>query len=528
MRRQIRMQMGRMAVVFVLLVALVGWTHEFVWRGITSNIYLNSVIIGTFLFGVILAFRGVYLLKYEVVAYDALREAYDDMKLDKDRRAEDPYWRHHRCLEPGIIFQKPRILGSVFDIVYDEIIRTRGLRISLETMNSLVDGIDTRLSDDRSLLSYITGILVFLGLIGTFIGLMDMVGSVGGIIGSLRSVDGGSSSAQADVFNKLITDLEAPLVGMATGFSSSLFGLFTSLTLGLISRFAAQATNALKISLETWLASASQLQANEEEAGQNVMEGGVDLRDMKRLTAAVVGITRSYGKIKDSFMATEDALRELSDSQRVHTSMLQELKVTLDVMTDTQKGMAVNQEKMYERLAFTEDLTRSLTGARDDMARLNEQSEQRHLDSHERFSAAFEKLDQRLGAAIALSEENHGRFAQEMNLSLAKTVDRLNTTLRPVAAFAASEPQDSFRQMSNTIEQSLAVGFARIARGLENGASAQDTFGDVDLRATGTDDLAFVPDPDEHPPRPRFDEAPTHAPLFARIRGMLGEQKTRK
>jgi hypothetical protein len=528
MRRQIRMQMGRMAVVFVLLVALVGWNHEFVWHGIRSNIYLNMTIIGTFLFGVILAFRGAYLLKYEIVAYDALREAYDDMKLDKDRRAEDPYWRHHRCLEPGIVFKKPRILGNVFDIVYDEIIRTRGLRISLETMNSLVDGIDTRLSDDRSLLSYITGILVFLGLIGTFIGLMDMVGSVGSIIGGLQGVNGGGGSDQAVVFNKLITDLEAPLVGMATGFSSSLFGLFTSLTLGLISRFASQAANALKISLETWLASASQLQANEEEAGQNVMEGGVDLRDMKRLTAAVVGITRSYGKIKDSFVATEDALRELSDSQRVHTSMLQALKVTLDVMTDTQRGMAINQEKMYERLVFTEDLTRSLTEARDDMTRMNDQSEQRHLESHERFSTAFEKLDKRLGAAIALSEENHGRFAQEMNLSLAKTVDRLNTTLRPVAAFAASEPQDSFRQMSSTIEQSLAVGFARIARGLEQGASADQVFDNIDLHATGTDDVAFVAEPNPESPKPRFDEAPTHAPLFARIRGMLGEQTSRE
>lgn len=515
--------MGRMAFVVLLLIALVSWNHDFVWRSITSNTYLNMTIIGTFLFGVMLAFRGVHLLKYEITAFDALREAYDDTKLDESRSQDDPYWRHHRCLEPGIVFTKPRILGNVYDIVYDEIIRTRGLRISIETMNSLIDGIDTRLSDDRSLLSYITGVLVFLGLIGTFIGLMDMVASVGGIIGGLQGVNA-NGSEQVAVFQKLISDLEAPLVGMATGFSSSLFGLFTSLTLGLISRFAAQAANTLKISLEAWLASASQLAGTEEEAGQNILEDGVDLRDMRKLTSAVVGITRSYGQIKDSFHATEEALRELSDSQRVHTSMLQELKLTLDVMTDTQRGMAMNQEQLYERLAFTEDLTRSLLTARDDMAQMQQQSNERQLVSHERFSETFEKLDRRLGAAIALSEDNHERFAHEMNLSLAKTVDRLNTTLRPVASFAARDPDASIRELTEAVEQSLAVGFARLARGLgEQGAMSDSALQDIQ-RATGTDDIALVPAEDHEPIRPNIEEAPTHAPLFARIRGMLRDQ----
>ena len=515
--------MGRMAVVVLLLIGLVTWNHEFVWRSITSNIYLNMTIVGTFLFGVILAFRGVHLLKHEVTAYDALREAYDDMKLDESRAKEDPYWRHHRCLEPGIVFTKPRILGNVYDIVYDEIIRTRGLRISIETMRSLVDGIDTRLGDDRSLLSYITGILVFLGLIGTFIGLMDMVASIGGIIGGLQGVNA-SGAEQAAVFQKLISDLEAPLVGMATGFSSSLFGLFTSLTLGLISRFAAQAANALKISLEAWLASASQIAGTEEEAGQNVMDGGVDLRSMKQLTGAVVGITRSYGQIKDSFHATEDALRELSDSQRVHTSMLQELKLTLDAMTDTQRGMAMNQQQLYERLAFTEELTRSLLMARDDMARMQQQSHEQQLAAHDRFTDTFDKLDRRLGAAIALSEDNHERFAHEMNLSLARTVDRLNTTLRPVAAFAARDPDEALERMTGTIEQSLAVGFARIARGAgEQGATSDAALHDI-RQATGTDDIALVPAGDHGPGRPGIEEAPDHAPLFARIRGMLSDQ----
>ncbi len=111
------------------------------------------------------------------------------------------------------------------------------------------------------------GLLVFLGLIGTFIGLMEMVGSVGGVIGKLNSSATSGNSTAA--MNGLLTSLEQPLRGMATGFSSSLFGLFGSLVLGLLTRIGAVASNALKHAFETWLASVTQLDgAGRDDAGQ--------------------------------------------------------------------------------------------------------------------------------------------------------------------------------------------------------------------------------------------------------------------
>ncbi|MEM6665434.1 MAG: hypothetical protein AAF638_03435, partial [Pseudomonadota bacterium] len=220
MSKRIRVETYRMIFATVAVTALIGWKHEFVWTGMTSNIYLNGTIASVFLFGLFLAFRQVFSLRNEEAGLMALQEAYDDIRFHPKRAKTDPYWRHYRCLEPGKMFVRPKIFGHVYDLTYDKLMRTKHLRISVGTMQSLVREVELRFSAERSLLGYVTGILVFLGLIGTFIGLMDVVGSVGGILGSLAGGGGGDA---ADSFTKLITVLQAPMVGMATGFSSSLF-----------------------------------------------------------------------------------------------------------------------------------------------------------------------------------------------------------------------------------------------------------------------------------------------------------------
>ncbi|MCB1507695.1 MAG: hypothetical protein KDI98_02705 [Hyphomicrobiaceae bacterium] len=260
MRKRIKNQIIKMVIAVIMVSGLVGWQFEFVWTGLTSNIYLNMTIVGMFLFGIVLAFRSALSLKNEVIALNALTEAYDDIRMGAEREADEPYWRHYRCLEPGIVFHRPRLLGHVFDLTYEKMMRARKLQLSIGTMQSLMQELNSKLADDRSMLNYVTGLLVFLGLIGTFIGLMGMVSSVGGIIGGIANMDGGDST---EAFKKLITDLQGPLVGMATGFSSSLFGLFGSLTLGLLGRFLNLATGVLRSGLEGWLAAVSEIESDE-------------------------------------------------------------------------------------------------------------------------------------------------------------------------------------------------------------------------------------------------------------------------
>jgi hypothetical protein len=274
MRQRIQRQILKMMIVLFGTLGLVAWKFEFVWTGVTSNIYLNATIISLFVFGVYLAFSSAFRLKNEELAFVALQESYDDIRFEEERVKTAPYWRHYRCLEPGIVFSKPRLLSHVFDLTYEKMMRTRQITVSIGIMQSLVSEFKTKVVEDRAMLQYVTGILVFLGLIGTFIGLMDMVGSVGGIIGSIANMDMSDPTA---AFSKLISDLQAPLVGMATGFSSSLFGLFGSLILGLMGRFLSEATGILRSGLETWLSGMANLDGETDTAEEEHREAVLDL-----------------------------------------------------------------------------------------------------------------------------------------------------------------------------------------------------------------------------------------------------------
>jgi len=122
------------------------------------------------------------------------------------------------------------------------------MSISSTMMRGILDSIATRLDEARDISRYMTGLLVFLGLLGTFWGLIVTVGSVGGVINSLK-VGGDAES----VFESLREGLAAPLSGMGISFSSSLFGLAGSLVLGFLDLQSSQAQNRFYIDLEDWL-----------------------------------------------------------------------------------------------------------------------------------------------------------------------------------------------------------------------------------------------------------------------------------
>ena len=124
------------------------------------------------------------------------------------------------------------------------------MTISQQTMRHLLDSIATRLDEARDISRYMTGLLVFLGLLGTFWGLIETVGSVGKVIEGLK-VGGDAGS----LFDTLKEGLAAPLSGMGISFSSSLFGLAGSLILGFLDLQSSQAQNRFYTDLEDWLAS---------------------------------------------------------------------------------------------------------------------------------------------------------------------------------------------------------------------------------------------------------------------------------
>lgn len=216
----------RMLVFIVLCVLVAVILYKQIVLAFFANPGLNALIAGVLAVGIIFAFRQVVRLYPEIAWVNSFRIASPGQAVP-DRR--------------------PRLLAPMAAILGGE--RTGRMAISQQTMRHLLDSIATRLDEARDISRYMTGLLVFLGLLGTFWGLIETVGSVGKVIDGLK-VGGDAGS----LFDTLKEGLAAPLGGMGISFSSSLFGLAGSLILGFLDLQSSQAQNRFYTDLEDWLA----------------------------------------------------------------------------------------------------------------------------------------------------------------------------------------------------------------------------------------------------------------------------------
>jgi hypothetical protein len=230
----------RMVVFLAIVAAACFFVFDALRNAFLANATLNGLILGVLILGIFYNFRQVALLYPEVSWMDRFR----------DTLAETEAGMHIRLPES---VDNPKLLAPMATMLSDR----RGSRFSLSalSMRSILDGIAARLDEGRELSRYNIGLLIFLGLLGTFWGLLQTVSSIGNVIGSL-SVSGGEATA---LFEHLKTGLEAPINGMGTAFSSSLFGLAGSLVLGFLDLQAGQAQNRFFNELEEWLSSVTRL-----------------------------------------------------------------------------------------------------------------------------------------------------------------------------------------------------------------------------------------------------------------------------
>ena len=216
--------------VFLILCGLIAFVlQRQILNAFLANPWLNGLIIGVLVIGIILSFHQVIRLFPEVAWVNGFRSA-------------DPELAATRA---------PKLLAPMAAMLGGE--RVERVAISAQTMRAFLDSLATRLDEARDISRYLTGLLVFLGLLGTFWGLIETVGSVGSIINGLKV--GGDADT---VFDALKEGLAAPLGGMGISFSSSLFGLAGSLVLGFLDLQTSQAQNRFYTNLEDWLATTVQ------------------------------------------------------------------------------------------------------------------------------------------------------------------------------------------------------------------------------------------------------------------------------
>jgi hypothetical protein len=281
--------------VFLMLCALVAVVlYKQIVTAFFANPGLNALIGLVLLIGTILAFRQVIRLYPEV-----------------------SWVNNFRIADPGLaIERRPTLLAPMAAILGGE--RTGRMSISQQTMRHLLDSIATRLDEARDISRYMTGLLVFLGLLGTFWGLIETVGSVGKVIDGLKV--GGDAGA---LFDTLKEGLAAPLGGMGISFSSSLFGLAGSLILGFLDLQSSQAQNRFYTDLEDWLASTvreysgetagatGDLQNALERLRSTMEEGGPN----RGTTAAMANLAEAIQGLVAHMRAEQQMIREWADGQ---------------------------------------------------------------------------------------------------------------------------------------------------------------------------------------------------------------------
>ena len=297
--------------VFIVLGGLVAFLlYKQIAVAFMANPGLNSLIIAVLVIGIILTLRQVIRLYPEIAWVNNFRLADPGLAVER---------------APVLLAPMAAILGS----------RMGRMAISAQMLRGILDSIATRLDEARDLSRYMTGLLVFLGLLGTFWGLIETVSSVGGVIQGLKATgDAGS------MFDSLREGLAAPLGGMGISFSSSLFGLAGSLVLGFLDLQSSQAQNRFYTELEDWLSTTVYDQAVEpivaaggagevRSAMERLREAVEEAGGNKIASAAMSNLAEAIQGLVHHMRTEQQMIRDWVDSQ---AEQQREIKRLLEIM----------------------------------------------------------------------------------------------------------------------------------------------------------------------------------------------------
>jgi hypothetical protein len=301
----------------LVFLAITGFIAAILYRQISSafvtNPGLNGLILGVLGVGILLAFLQVIRLFREVRWVNSFRAGSE-------------------TTEPVLLAPMKALLG-----------RSSSMALSTSSMRTMLDSIATRLDESRDITRYLTGLLVFLGLLGTFWGLLHTIGSIGETI---QALDPGSGDVN-DVLEALKAGLAAPLSGMGTAFSSSLFGLAVSLVVGFLDLQAGRAQTRFYTELENWLSSVTDLSSDmvvdpsKADAAEEVRDLAERLRTMQetggsnqRVATAMANLAEGISGLVKNMRNEQQLMRDWVEAQSEEQKAMRR---TLDKIGDALK-----------------------------------------------------------------------------------------------------------------------------------------------------------------------------------------------
>ncbi len=368
----------------VAVVAICAYLFPTLQDSFAANPLLNGLIGLVLVLGIIFSIRQTYLLLPAVSWLESFKK--------NDSSEVTP--------------KAPELLGAMATMM-EEQKSNKKMSLSTMSMRTLLDGIAARMDEGREITRYTIGLLIFLGLLGTFWGLLTTIGSIGATIDSLQV----GSGDVGIMFEDLKEGLAAPLSGMGTAFSSSLFGLAGSLILGFIDLQTGQAQGRFFNHLEDWLSGITKLSG-----GSNIALEAGDASDPAYVSAL----------LEESADSLDSLHKVISKSEENRTQVNQaitDLSIQLSRLVDHQTEMRSVMTQMVSILSSGKD-----GGSKTSEAHLR-------------------NIDVQLKTLTDETIRSQDKFAQSLHSEirvLARTlgamVDGTAATAKPAAAKKAVEP----------------------------------------------------------------------------------------
>ncbi len=301
----------------VIFLAIVAFIAAILTRQIssafTTNPGLNGLILGVLLIGILLAFLQVTRLFREVRWVNTFRAGSEEA-------------------EPVLLAPMKALLS-----------RSSSMAFSTSSMRTMLDSIATRLDETRDISRYLIGLLVFLGLLGTFWGLLHTIGSIGETI---QSLDPGTGDTAA-VLDALKAGLSAPLAGMGTAFSSSLFGLAGSLVLGFLDLQAGRAQTRFYTELENWLSSVTDLSSDIQAVAPTGSGSADEIRALSEKLRNMQETGGSSPRVATAMANLADGISGLVKNMRSEQQIMRDW---VEAQSQEQKAMRNTLEKIADAL----------------------------------------------------------------------------------------------------------------------------------------------------------------------------------
>jgi hypothetical protein len=352
----------RMLLFLAAVAGLAYLLHEDLLRVFLNTPILNGVIVGVLVIGIFFVMRQVISLWPEVRW----------LRRFQHREQGAPLLETHSI---NLLAPMAAMLGEKQD----------HFRLSPTATRALLDGIATRLDERRELTRYLIGLLIFLGLLGTFWGLLETIGAVADAINGLQ-VTGGDA---VQMFARLKASIDGPLKGMATAFGASLFGLSGSLVLGFLELQASQAQGRFHIELEEWLAGATHLSGGSLEGEQGVSAYVEAL--LERTADGIDELTRTLRRSEENREAAASA----------NAMLVERLAALAEAMRSQQTLLARLAEHSVE-----------LRGTVSRLSERSPESDREALQTHQRnIEANLARLvEESVRGRTALADELRGEF----------------------------------------------------------------------------------------------------------------------